>query len=319
MFLWFPHFYLELLEWETYFAVRWGPWKYFNYKQAAPTYRCSESFNTTMMDFQSDKWPELYMEKAEEMALNITSDQKKMNLKSGEQLYNLDEDPFEINNFFDHFPVNRTSLLKTMNQYVKTEVSKGQKLPHVANCHGAKFFLEIKSFISSYYEQPEDYLIDTDRVVQDVPNYFASVGQNWCSVETKFRAEVNFLHVNQTIDNSTMLWTDLENDKAIIERLQDKASERKDWNGVRLIKKTLKYSPLFTNNHTPSKLHFKYVDGPNPNDISDFGQRTSTVDNPYNFWLPYMSPEAIYRRSIGIYNRIKYINLPENYGFNPWL
>ena len=244
-----------LLDWETYYAVRWGQWKYFNYRHDAPTYRCSEPFNNTLIDNLH------YMRETEQKASDLNSNRRKMKLFHGQQLYNLHHDPFEIHNRENEIP-NRKWLLKRMQEYAKTELSKGHRLPAVADTKSKPFFTELKSLINRYWEEPMDFLVETDRVVKDLPsndNYFASIGQNWCSVVD--------VQLKQALDKSTQQRNQqnnqypsrLQNDVAIIKQLKGQALAKGRKDDISKIQKALSFSPLFTNNYTPPKLHYEYA------------------------------------------------------------
>ena len=259
------------LDWETYYAVRWGQWKYFNYRHDALTYRCSEQFNQTITDYYHGKTPEAYMNNTEAAASNLNSPKRKMKLEPGEQLYNLHYDPFEINNRIAE-KGERKWLLQKMQQYVKKELSKGHRLPAVADTKSKAFFTEIKAFANRYWEEPMDFLVETDRVVKDLPsndNYFASIGQNWCSVvDVKLKQAIdkpNWPKTQKSYQTQKQYPPRLQNDVAFIEDLKRRAEHEKavrggNKNGDRWrIEKALNYSPLFTDNYTPPLVTFEHI------------------------------------------------------------
>ena len=79
-----------------------------------PTYSCSESLKSPIIDSVDPD----YMLQVADKALTRISYQSVYPKGWKEQLYNLEKDPFEINNLFDH-PENQIVLLQTIQEYVK--------------------------------------------------------------------------------------------------------------------------------------------------------------------------------------------------------
>ena len=153
------------------------------------------------------------------------------------------DDPFEIDNLY-YQGETVISTIRSIQKYMKTELAKGHSLPALANAPRKRFFSDLKVMVIRYWEEPVNFLLETNRAVQDLPNndtYFASIGQNWCPIATdiQFKTESN-----------------LQSDREVIERIKSKAEKAHRWSDVWKIDQNFKFSPLFTNNYTPPTVKF---------------------------------------------------------------
>lgn len=114
----------------------------------------------------------------------------KQKYSAGHQLYNLREDPFEMNNLLDpekSQTVKIKSVLKSINEYLEHEVLKGFQLPITGpGDTSGKLFTSICQSMDLLYDNKIAFHYDTGRVIKDEDDpHIKYVGTDFCNYDTQ--------------------------------------------------------------------------------------------------------------------------------------
>lgn len=176
--------------WKTYYAARFGKYKYFNYNQPVATYRCDEPLKNDQLTSYiqtSVPQPEQYWQRVMDDSFPIKKLLNKQQYLDGARLYNLETDPFEMYNLLSSSEETRGNgtlrLIWQINKYFNKQIAKGHQLPAIPGDISGKLFTRLAHNMFLIFPRNINYYFDTGRVVKDInndTNYAGSVGTDWC-------------------------------------------------------------------------------------------------------------------------------------------
>ena len=130
----------------------------------------------------------MYWQRVMNESYPITKGFRKQRYLSGARLYNLQTDPFEMDNLLlkSKESGKNGDLRWKIDQYIEKEIAKGHQLPCIPSGISGKLLTKLAHSMFLLYPETLTFYLDTGRVVQDMEgdrNYVGRIGTDWCPDE----------------------------------------------------------------------------------------------------------------------------------------
>ncbi|CAG5079510.1 Oidioi.mRNA.OKI2018_I69.PAR.g9270.t1.cds [Oikopleura dioica] len=178
--------------WEDQIAVRYGRYKFMNFNMKVNTFKCDENadkpvtVNSELRRF-FDR-PSSYWERVFSESITVADDYEKKVLLDGYSLYNLEEDPFEIENLVgpdSENPEAYSEIIEEILNYIEEQKSKGHVLPPIPGDENGKLYTRIFQRMGPVYGGSAKAYYETKRIIPiDIGGYYEKqgyLGTDWCT------------------------------------------------------------------------------------------------------------------------------------------
>merc|ERR1712037_165573 len=201
---------------EDQIAVRFGKWKFMNFNVEVNTFKCDEHANKPGADRIGDpkkvtvsrglqdflNVQASYWERTFDESITVADSYKKKKLKDGFSLYNLENDPFELDNLLDPSSGDSAAydeIIEEIMKYIDEEKNKGHVLPPIPGDENGKLYTRVFQRMGPVYGGAAKAYYETKRIIPlDIGGYYKKkgfVGNDWCTGDFYEKEESKFLEI----------------------------------------------------------------------------------------------------------------------------